>query len=95
MKRLMEHDNAMAMWICASSLEMLDCNKEAIVLHKKIISKGVDKISVYGGRRWARMLVNDCRCCVGMCYYVLFKDALAIKWLSKHLKNRRQNQVTV
>ena len=84
-----------ATWCRANILEKLDQNKAAIRLYKSILLKGLDKCAADGGKRWARMLLNDCRCAIGMCYWVMLKDRLAVRWLKEHLKRRHHNDTSV
>lgn len=87
--------DAWATWACARCLEELDQHEAAIRLYKGILHKGLDRAAADGGRRWARMLLNDCRCAIGMCYWLMLNNRPTIRWLKEHLKYRRRNDESV
>ncbi|MEW6619835.1 MAG: hypothetical protein AB1422_10955 [bacterium] len=81
----------LVLWDYAGSLDMVNKNKEAIAIWKKLLKKGVEAIA-YGdcgeGVRWARSLLNDCRYRISRSYEKLGNISASIRFLEEHIANR-------
>jgi tetratricopeptide (TPR) repeat protein len=85
-------------WRRAEGLYFCDRGDEAIELYKRIIGMGVERLALEGrgnGIRWAESLINDCVCSVGMCYCEKGSVAVGMKWLERHLANRRRGLMSI
>jgi tetratricopeptide (TPR) repeat protein len=79
-------------WGYAGVSDMTGHKQKAIQLYEIILQKGLKTVA-FGeggeGLQWAKRLINDSMYRIGMCYMDIKNYTLAIKWLKKHLKNRR------
>lgn len=79
-------------WDYAGTLDMLGREKEAIVVWKRLLKRGADRIA-YGecgeGIRWAESMLNDCRYKIGLCNADIGNVRAAKRYFKMHLKNRR------
>jgi hypothetical protein len=67
---------------------MLDRNKEAISIFRRLIRRGIDKIAYDEcgeGKAWARGLIADCHYRIALCQRDLGRIKSAIKELDIHL----------
>jgi len=84
----------LVLWDYATTLDMLERNKDALRVYKSLIRRGVDRIA-HGecdvGIRWARSLVNDCRYRLGRIYASMGNFHLASKYMEAHIANRSRN----
>jgi tetratricopeptide (TPR) repeat protein len=82
----------LVLWDYAAALQMNKMGKDALIIWKKIITKGEYKIAndeCGEGLKWARSLINDCRFRIGMYYVHEKKIKLGYRYLLQHLKVRK------
>ncbi|MFC1991839.1 hypothetical protein ACFLVC_03860 [Chloroflexota bacterium] len=84
----------LVLWYYAEILFKLERNKEAYVVYKGLMRRGVRRIA-YGecgeGIRDARGIVNDCRYTLGILYARFGDFGLARKYVKAHIANRNRN----
>ncbi len=84
----------LVLWDYANTLEMLDKDRDALQVYKRLTRRGVSRIA-YGecgeGIRWARSLVNDCRYRIGLIYASMGDFILASKYIRAYIANRSRN----
>jgi len=84
----------LVLWQHAGTLDMLKRSEDAVIIYKRLLRRGIQKIA-YGecheGIRWARSLVNDCRYRLGLVYADLGEFQNAIKYLNSHINHRNRN----
>jgi len=82
----------LVLWVYANVLDMLGKKREARLVYKKLLRRGVERIA-YGecgeGLRWAEALLVDCRYRIGMSYADEGRKNLAIRYLRQHLSQRK------
>jgi tetratricopeptide (TPR) repeat protein len=81
----------MVLWEIAGALEMLDRQREAIAIYRRLVKRGVEKIA-FGdcgeGMARARGLVADCLYRLSTCYEFLGNKLKAAKYYEQHLAVR-------
>jgi len=83
----------LVLWDYAVVLYMLDQDKKAIELWKKIIVFGEHRIAhelTSEGIMWARSLINDSRFRLAQAFFYLENDKNALKYMESHLKHRKR-----
>jgi len=82
----------LALWDYATSLDMLERESEAILIWKKLLKRGAERVA-YGdcgeGIRWAESLMNDCRYRIGRSYVRMGKISTGKKYYKMHLNHRK------
>jgi tetratricopeptide (TPR) repeat protein len=84
----------LVLWDYAGELDMLGRDEEAIIVYKKVIHRGVNRVAYEEcgeGIRWARSLVNDCSYRLGLAYASIGDFHLAGKYIKRHIANRNRN----
>jgi tetratricopeptide (TPR) repeat protein len=84
----------LVLWDYAETLDMLERNKEAMQIYKKLIRRGVNNIAYSEcgeGIRWSRSIINDCYYRIGLIYGDISKWKLASKYIKLHIANRNRN----
>ena len=82
----------LALWHYAGSFYMHGLAKEALVVWKKLLRRGVRAIATGEcgeGMAYARQLLNDCNYRIGRCYAWIGNKALAVRYFRKYLDHRR------
>ncbi len=81
----------MVLWDHAGTLCMLDREREAMPIYRRLIRRGVDSIAngpCGEGRGQARGLIADCHYRLSLCYDTMNRKADALRELEKHLDMR-------
>lgn len=90
--RLIAPHCPLVLWDYAGSLDMLGREEEAIKIWKALLRRGVEKIAFDEcgeGIRWAKSLLIDCLYRIGLSYARLGRKALAVKYIKKHIAQRK------
>jgi tetratricopeptide (TPR) repeat protein len=81
----------LALWDHASSLDALGKPKEALVIYKGLVERGVEELA-FGecgeGIAWSRGLLADCLYCMSKCYTKLGEYQKAVEHLKEALAER-------
>lgn len=81
----------LVLWDHACMLDMVGKHKKAIMIWKKLLRRGVNRIAYDEcgeGIRWSRSMLNDCRYSIGVSYRKMGNISLAIKFIKDHITNR-------
>jgi tetratricopeptide (TPR) repeat protein len=82
----------LVLWDHANVLDMLSKKKEARLVYRRLLRRGVEHLA-YGecgeGVRWAEALLADCRYRIGMNYADEGRKKLAIRHLRQHVSLRK------
>jgi tetratricopeptide (TPR) repeat protein len=90
----------MNLWGQAGTLDILGRSDEAIVIYKRLLRTGMNKIlnrKICGAESEAdaRGMLTDCRYRIAMCYKEKGNKETAIKWLKLNLKLRKRGDLSI